>query len=57
MTRKLPTWSMKTDRELIQLAKSRTLETIADQLQRSPAFVLKKAIRLGLSIKRKANGK
>jgi hypothetical protein len=43
---------MKTDRELIQMAKSRTLEAIADQLQRSPAYVLKRAARLGLSIKR-----
>jgi hypothetical protein len=34
---------MKSDRELIQLAKSQTLEAIADQLQRSPAFVLKRA--------------
>jgi hypothetical protein len=57
MARKLPTWSMKSDRELIQLAKSRTLEAIADQLQRSPALILKKAVRLGLSIKRKAKEK
>jgi hypothetical protein len=48
---------MKTDRELIQLAKSETLEGIADHLQRSPAFVLKRAARLGLSLKRKAKGK
>ena len=47
---------MKIDRELIQLAKSRTLEGIADHLQRSPAYVLKRAARLGLSIKRKAKG-
>jgi hypothetical protein len=50
-------WSMKTDRELIQLAKSRTLEGIADHLQRSPTSILKRAARLGLSIKRKAQGK
>jgi len=50
-------WSMKTDRELIQLAKSRTLEGVADHLQRSPASILKRAARLGLSIKRKAKGK
>jgi hypothetical protein len=49
---KIGTWSMKTDRELIQLAKSRTLEGIANHLQRSPAYVLKRAARLGLSIKR-----
>ncbi len=48
---------MKSDRELIQLAKSRTLEAIADQLQRSPASVIKRAARLGLSIKRNAKGK
>jgi hypothetical protein len=51
-------WSMKSDRELIQLAKTRTLQAIADQLQRSPAYILKRAARLGLSIKdRKAKGK
>jgi hypothetical protein len=57
MARKLPPWSMKSDRELIQLAKSRTLEAIADQLRRSPVYILKRAARLGLSIKRKAKGK
>jgi hypothetical protein len=56
MARKLTGWSMKSDRELIQLAKSRTLEAIADQLQRSPALIIKKAARLSLSIKRKAKG-
>jgi hypothetical protein len=51
-------WSMKSDRELIQLAKTRTLQAIADHLQRSPAYILKRAARLGLSIKgRKAKGK
>ena len=48
---------MKTDQELIQLAKSRSLEGIADRIQRSPASVLKRAARLGLSIKRKTKGK
>jgi hypothetical protein len=57
MTRKPTGWSMKSDRELIQLAKTRTLEAIADQLERSPTHILKKAARLGLSIKRKAKGK
>jgi hypothetical protein len=59
MTRK-PTggrWSMKTDRELIQLAKSQTLEAISDQLGYTPAYILKRAARLGLSIKRKAKEK
>ena len=50
-------WSMKSDRELILLAKSQTLEAIAEKIQRSPAFILKRAARLGLSIKRKAKGK
>jgi hypothetical protein len=51
-------WSMRHDRELIALAKSRNLETIANQLQRSQAYVLKRAARLGLKIKgRKANRK
>jgi hypothetical protein len=54
---KIGMWSMKGDRELIQLAKSQTLEAIAHQLQRSPAYILKRAARLGLSIKRKAKGK
>jgi hypothetical protein len=45
-------WSMKTDRELIKLAKTETLETIAHQLQRSPKAILKKAAKLGLTIKR-----
>jgi hypothetical protein len=57
MTRKPTGWSMKSDRELTQLAKPRTLEGIADQLQRSPADILRKAARLRLSIKRKAKGK
>jgi alpha-D-ribose 1-methylphosphonate 5-triphosphate synthase subunit PhnG len=42
---------MRHDRELIALAKSQKLETIADRLQRTPAYVLKRAARLGLSIK------
>jgi hypothetical protein len=57
MTRKLTGWSMRSDRELIEIAKSQTLEAIADQIQRSPAFILKRAARLGLSIKRNAKGK
>jgi len=48
---------MKSDRELIQLAKSQTLDELADEFQRSSAFILKRAARLGLSIKRKAKGK
>jgi hypothetical protein len=48
---------MKSDRELIQLAKSHTLDELADEFQRSSAFILKRAARLGLSIKRNAKGK
>jgi hypothetical protein len=48
---------MATDRELIALAKTQTLEAIADQFQRPPAYILKRAARLGASIKRKAKGK
>jgi hypothetical protein len=44
-------WSMKSDRDLIALAKTRTLQAIADQLQRSPDYILKRAARLGLKIK------
>lgn len=51
------TWSMKTDRELIQLAKSETLEAFADKLGRTPESILKSAARLRLSIKPKAKGK
>jgi hypothetical protein len=47
---------MKNDRELIELAKSQSLEAIAEKIQRSPATVLEKAARLGLSIKRKGRG-
>jgi hypothetical protein len=57
MARKVTTWSMKTDRELIQLAKSQTLEAIAVQLGYTPAYILKRAARLVLSIKRQAKGK
>jgi hypothetical protein len=45
-------WSMKSDRQLIELAPERTLEAIAIRFKRSPATILKKAARLGLSIKR-----
>jgi hypothetical protein len=50
-------WSMKADRELIELAKTETLEAIADQLQRPPEEILKKAKKLGLTIKRKGKTK
>jgi len=44
---------MKEDRELIELAKTETLESISDQFQRSPEAILDKAKKLGLTIKRK----
>jgi ribosomal protein L11 len=50
-------WSMKTDRELIELAKTKTLEAIADQLQQPSKSILDKAKRLGLTIKRKGKTK
>jgi len=46
--------SMKSDRELMELAKTKTLEAIAEQFNRSPAAILRKATRLGISIKRKS---
>ena len=49
---------MHADRELIELAKTQTLETIAARLGRSTSSILKKAAQLGLSIRRpKAKGK
>ena len=47
-------WSMKADRELIELAKTKTLEAIADEFKLPPKSILKKAAKLGLAIKRKA---
>jgi hypothetical protein len=46
-------WSMKADRKLIELAKTKTLETIAGELQLSPVSILRKAAKLGLTMKRK----
>jgi hypothetical protein len=48
---------MKLDRELIALSKTHTPQVIADKLQRPQAAVLKRAKRLGLSIRGKAKGK
>jgi hypothetical protein len=36
-------WSMRQDREPIELAKTHTLEAIADRLRRSPTLILKVA--------------
>jgi hypothetical protein len=53
-----PGWkSMKSDRELIALAKTHTLEAIAKLLERRPKATLKKAAKLGLAIRREAKGK
>jgi hypothetical protein len=48
-------WSMKHDRELMALGKTKSLEVIADQMQRSLDLILRRAAKLGLKIKR-ANG-
>jgi hypothetical protein len=50
-------WSMRTDRELITLSKSKALEALVDHFKRPPERILKRAKRLGLSIKRTAKGK
>jgi hypothetical protein len=50
---KIAMWSMKADRELIELAKTKTLEAIADEFKLPPKSILKKAAKLGLTIKRK----
>jgi hypothetical protein len=52
-----PGWTMKLDRELIALSKTHTPQAIAEQFQRPQAAVLKRAKRLGLSIRGKAKGK
>ena len=43
---------MKSDRELIELAKTKSLDALAERLNRPPSVILRKAKRLGLSIKR-----
>jgi hypothetical protein len=45
-------WSMKHDRELMDMARTQTLEALVEHFQRPPAAILAKAMRLGLSIKR-----
>jgi hypothetical protein len=44
---------MKAERELIELAKIESLDAITNQLNKPPASILKKAAKLGLTIKRK----
>jgi hypothetical protein len=45
--------SMAGERQLIEMAKTKTLDAIAKTLQRPSAIILEKAGRLGLSIKQK----
>jgi hypothetical protein len=58
MTRKSHhrTWPLRLDRELIQLAKTKALGAIVDQMQRSPAAIIKRASMLGLKIKGSKRG-
>jgi hypothetical protein len=48
---KTGSWSMATDRELIALAKTKRLDAKVAHFQRSPRWILKKAMKLGLKIK------
>jgi len=48
---------LRLDRELIQLAKTKTLGAIVDQMQRSPAAIIKRASMLGLKIKGSKGGR
>jgi hypothetical protein len=51
-------WSMKHDRELIDISKkTHSLRAIVEKLDRPMSTVLKRAARLGLSIKRVAKAK
>jgi hypothetical protein len=50
-------WTMKSERELIALSKTKTLEALVDHFKRPPATILRAAKRLGLSIKRTAKPK
>jgi hypothetical protein len=47
-------WTMKADRELMSLSKTKTLEALVEHFKSPPAAILAKAKRLGLSIKRVA---
>jgi hypothetical protein len=49
--------SMKSDRELLALAKTHSLQAIADKLKRPPESILRKAAKLGASISGKAKAK
>jgi hypothetical protein len=49
-------WPLEHDRELIALAKTHSLQAIAEKLDRPMTTVIKRAARLGLTIKGKAKG-
>jgi hypothetical protein len=47
----MPKWSMKTDRDLIELARANmSVDRIAAKLEVAPASVVKAAKRLGISL-------
>jgi hypothetical protein len=48
---------MQNDRQLIELAKTQTLDELSATLKRPPDLILKWAVRLGLKINRKTEGK
>jgi hypothetical protein len=50
-------WPLEHDRELIALAKTHSLQAIAEKFDRPVTTILKRAARLGLSIKHEAKGK
>jgi hypothetical protein len=48
-------WLMASDRELMTLSKTHALKALAEHFKREPDYIIKKAMKLALSIKRKAN--
>jgi hypothetical protein len=50
-------WSFRDDRELIMLAKTHTAQALAEKFDRPVTTILKRAERLGLSIRGKATRK
>jgi hypothetical protein len=51
-------WSFKDDRRLMELGRaSKSLEEVVEETGRPPAFIKKKAMRLGLSFKSQAKKK
>jgi hypothetical protein len=53
MTKKLHGRSFAADRELVELAKNMDLAAIANRTGRTPAAILRTAMKLGVSIKGK----